>query len=433
MTYESADLGKHEDFSALQERYDFVSSILAAEPMENESVRAFRQLLNEDFVQWLGKLQLSGGGTDALRRLQAVLDQLELLVATPLFRSKSLIAVAGGFSSGKSSFITSLMSDSEVALPVGVEPVTSIPTYVMPGERSVIRGYTQRGGVVGIYPAMYGRLSHSFVRSFGFNLRDILPFVAIETQLRGLEHLAFIDLPGFGATDSRDAYTGDDTHTALEFLAQARGVIWVLGMDANGTVSKSDLDLLTETAHPELPLYVVVNKADLRPQSAIDAVLSQVVTTLKEYALTPVGVCAYSSISGQSFGYKGKALRSFLKSMDVPVDAQRDLCTAVTSVFRGLSEAMKRSSRQTAHGLAQIKQLEVDLTELGLFDEGIEHDDMLGFGGRRRRRRIETVKDSIWDALCALEEVIHASDLTDNMEFGKELAESFRVQIRGAF
>lgn len=164
-----------------------------------------------------------------------------------------MVAVAGGFSSGKSSFITSFIQNRSVELPTGIRPVTSIPTYVMTGAGDAIRGHTYRGGQIAITGALYKAMSHDFVKSLGFNLRDILPYVTIETTLRDLNHIALVDLPGHDAAAAEGVYTATDGHAATTFMDDADAIVWLDGLDSNGTLPVSDLSHLATLAFCERP------------------------------------------------------------------------------------------------------------------------------------------------------------------------------------
>ena len=51
---------------------------------------------------------------------------------------KNIIALGGGFSSGKSSFLNALMGKS--ILPEDINPSTSVPTYIVKGEKHEVMG-----------------------------------------------------------------------------------------------------------------------------------------------------------------------------------------------------------------------------------------------------------------------------------------------------
>ena len=51
---------------------------------------------------------------------------------------KNIIALGGGFSSGKSSFLNALMG--KPVLPADIDPSTSVPTYIVKGETHEVSG-----------------------------------------------------------------------------------------------------------------------------------------------------------------------------------------------------------------------------------------------------------------------------------------------------
>ena len=296
----------------LATRYTFVTDILSALPTVASEPEKFQQLLEQDVRGLLSNVTISSTiATEVLFRLQAILDKLKLLISSTAVHEKTVVAVGGGYSSGKSSFVTSFIEDQSLRLPVGIEPITSIPTYVASASGSVIRGHTWNGGVINIDPALYGQLSHAFVHGFGFNLRDILPCVSMETPLRGLRHIAFIDLPGYDAATSTGAHTEGDRLKAREFIAQAQALIWLIGLDSNGEIPASDIDFLLAQQADERPLYVVLNKADVRPVDDVIAVLDQCRDTLDQADVIHAGLCAYSSTNGTPIQVPRPALDDF--------------------------------------------------------------------------------------------------------------------------
>lgn len=422
--------GDHPQQDIFAQRHDLIAALLSAPANKNNAVADFKDFLYGDFLQWVTRSRLGDSGAEAINQLQGVLNELEILAEAQHFNQMNLLAVAGGFSSGKSSFITSLMENSELGLPVGIEPVTSIPTFVIPGAAQTVKGYTAKGGVVDIDKFFYKKLSHKFISNFGFNLREIMPFAAIETPLRGLKNLALLDLPGFGAAASTGSHTHDDDETALVFLSQCSAVLWILGIDANGTIPTSDLNQLHDIAQREQPFYIVLNKADMRTESAVTSVIDHMSKTLREQGLKPVGICAYSSITRETFEYRGKSLTGFFRSFDFALDRRKVLIDQVSKIFRRLQTDIRRLNGGVENGLANIKQIEADLTELGLFDQGIPRDDMRGLGGRRRKRRIETIANSTWQALCAIEEQIGVHATQDASEQLRSYAGAFKALIR---
>ena len=414
------------------DRAALVAQILSAVPAANRGSSAFRRLLEQDVRALLNETEIPGDvAAEVLFRLQGVADKLEVLGSSTALQGKTVVAVAGGFSSGKSSFITSFIEDMRIGLPVGVEPVTSIPTYVMSGAGAggSIHGHTYKGGVLDIDPALYGRLSHAFVHGFGFNLRVILPFVAIETPLRGLSHLAFIDLPGYDAAKSEGAHTEDDLSTSMEFASQAQALIWLVGADSNGEIPAADLDFLIEQQGESRPLYVVLNKADLRPEGSLAEILDQFRRTLDNAAIEYEGLCAYSSVLGTQLRYRGRPLKSFLRDLDQPVDTQADLLKELNSIFRKLYAALNRRAQSSTEIADLLNSLELDLHELGLFQDW-RPTPTTATRKSRRGRTPQGVATQAQARLAWLREQMQGLEMDGQVERAKNIADLMRQAVR---
>ena len=83
------------------DRAALVAQILSADPAVHSGTRAFRRLLEQDVRALLNEIEIPGGvAAEVLFRLQGVADKLEVLGSSQALRGKTVVAVAGGFSSG---------------------------------------------------------------------------------------------------------------------------------------------------------------------------------------------------------------------------------------------------------------------------------------------------------------------------------------------
>lgn len=351
----------------LSSRFDLVSKALSARTIHSEKYEHFQHLLHHEMLPFANTVNVLANEAEAVTRLKAVDDQLRLLDSMAKFQSKTVVAVSGGFSSGKSSFISSLFTDNKIQLPIGVQPVTAIPTYVFHSEQNRIMGYSKQGGKTEIEPSLYAKLSHEMIQQFDFNLRDLLPFVALQTPLERHNHLAFIDLPGYNPGEQTEA-TAEDEASASEFMAQAQCVLWVIGLDANGTISRSDIDFLHQHAH-NTRLYIVLNKADLKPLSDVQSVLEEVSDTLSLEGITFEGISAYSSAWTKELAYEQKPLNELLDEWNQPKDTYRELIIELDDIFSAYEHAFIQDIEQREDKLSLMKALELDLFELGAFED----------------------------------------------------------------
>lgn len=354
-------------------RHNLTAQLLSAKN-QNEGVSEYQRILNNDFLTFANEVDALADEAAAMLQLQEIGDELKVVGAYPEFYKKRSIAIAGGFSAGKSEFISSLFADAGVRLPIGIEPTTAIPTYVLNSRsKTGVWACSSNGGMVDLLALdsdFQSKLSHNFIRSFGFNLKSIMPFLFLATPI-AYEHLCVIDTPGYNPSDTRDGFQGEDIKTAEEFIHNAEALIWLIGLDANGTISKSDLTFLEKvTQDTDKPLYVVLNKADLRPHDQLEDIMDEIVGMLDGYDIEVAGVSAYSSVRKQEFNYYKQSLTDFLSQMDSPSDKHETIIRRLYAVDEKYQRAILRKIKQDKQLGSVINGVEADLLQEGFDDLG---------------------------------------------------------------
>ena len=191
-------------------------------------------------------------------------------------------------------------------------PTTAIPSYVIDNNENIFIACNKKGGVINleeIDKEFHSKLSHDFIKSFGFNLKELMPFMIIGTNMN-YKHICFVDTPGYNPSSS--GFTNEDINTAKEFLENSDVFIWLIGADANGTISSTDIEFLQKLNLSQKKLYVVLNKADLRTIDSLEDVLDEIEETLEDYDIEIEGISAYSSIMKEEFSYKNLSLFVFV-------------------------------------------------------------------------------------------------------------------------
>lgn len=352
-------------------RHELVAALISA-TNQNAGVAEYYQILNHDFLAFANEVDALSDEAAAMLQLQEIGSELKIVGAYPEFYKKRSIAIAGGFSAGKSEFISSLFADPDVRLPIGIEPTTAIPTYVLDSrDQTGVWACSSNGGMVDMLALdadFQGKLSHNFIRSFGFNLKNIMPFLFLVTPI-AYEHLCVIDTPGYNPSDSQDGFQSEDIKTAEEFIHNAEALIWLIGLDANGTIAKSDLDFLQKvTENSGKPVYVVLNKADLRPPSQLEDIMEEIAETLNDFDIEVAGISAYSAIRKQEFTYKKQTLMNFLNHMNSPSNKHETLLRRLYAVDEKYQYAILREIKQNIQLCSVLKGLELDLLQEGFDD-----------------------------------------------------------------
>lgn len=359
----------------MEVKHNLISSLLS-ESSKSEGLMEYNSALYNDFLDFANNEGSLNNEAEAIIKLQDIEKELEVISAYPDFYSKRSVAIAGGFSAGKSEFISSMFADSQIRLPIGIEPTTAIPTYVLNGKsRTGVWGYSNLGGMIdllSIDPDFHSKLSHNFISSFGFNLKSIMPFILLSTET-DYEHLCFVDTPGYNPSKAQGGFQAEDMKTALEFVHNADALIWLIGMDAHGTISSSDLGFLEEVSrNNNRPLYLVLNKADLKPQSQLEDIMEEVIDQLDDFDIEFSGICAYSSIQKVEFLYEKESLNDFLSKIDSPSNKQNSLLEKLFEVDNDYQQAILKDIKQQSQVASVLNALKLDLLEEGFDDLGHE-------------------------------------------------------------
>ena len=344
------------------ERLNFISSILSANPSDNKFFINLKKMMQVDFIEFANSESSLAEEAAAILKLQEIEKDIELIVNFEGVYGKNIIAIGGGFSSGKSEFVSSFFQDEKITLPIGIEPVTAIPTYITASQKNIIRGFSKKGGTFRIEPDLYKKLSHNFVKSFSFNLKDIMPLMSIETPFL-YENICFVDTPGYNPSDILDGYTKEDTETAKEYLERANVLIWLIGLDSNGTISTSDLAFWENLSLENKKLYIVANKADLKSENDIEDILDTFEEVLDDYEMEYAGISAYSSTDKEELTYRKCSLYGFLDQQNTTVAMLKKIITELTEIFNDYENAIKEDIKNAKQMKKNFKSLELDVLE----------------------------------------------------------------------
>ena len=373
-----------EKHDSLDQKYELVSNLLNAKRSENEAFERFKELFEGRFMAFANEESSLAEEAAAVEKLQSLEKRLEELVAFPHTFTKKSIAIGGGFSSGKSEFVNSFITKSDVKMPVKVEPATVIPSFVISNTEVSIKGFSRDGGTVDIAPAFYRQLSHNFVDTFPFELKDLMPSITVEVPLmKGLEHICLIDTPGYNPAGGN---TDQDKKTAAEVLKDRDALIWMIGLDATGTIPQSDLDFIKGMELNGLPFYVVLNKADLKPESELEDILDEVKETLEDEGIEPVGISAYSARHHKEylFDEDGVSLHDFFRSENQPKgDLEAELKGEIKSVFAMYENAIRKDENTAkllrkglndlGHHINVLENSKLDPDEMDALSEKIDN------------------------------------------------------------
>lgn len=350
----------------LKERYDLIARILNAK-MEDERLEEYQSILDNEFLEFASGVDSLKEKEIALLMLQEIQKELQLVASYPSLFQKTIVAVGGGFSAGKSTFLNNLLG-LKLKLPEDMNPTTAIPTYCLKGKKEVLMGFSQNGGMVELPNLAF---DHQFLKSLGFNLKEIMPFMLLSAPSVPFEFLCFIDTPGFNPANQ--GYTGGDKEASKESLKHAKHILWLISCERWG-IESNDLEFLQELYEEGKQVFIVLSRADRRTKSQLEEVAKQIKETLKDNSIEFKGICAYSATRYQEykeFSEKSKvfnSLEKFLTKLNQRSEKQNEILESLYEVHGMYEKAIKQDANRFKRYQSELRSVGLDLMQKGFDD-----------------------------------------------------------------
>lgn len=237
--------------------------------------------------------------------LRSYCQQLSLSLSARENTEHTQIVVAGGFSSGKSSFLNRLTNCTNL-LPTGVEPVSVVKTYLYCSRntRSVsVKGVNQKNVLVNLDSGVLQAIQHA--SKTNIFLASVLDKLFVEIPSNDLDGLVFIDTPGYNNTDKANESNGKtDRETALEAMKEGNVLFWLIDCERGTTVSE-DITIIKQFDGKKVFIY---NKADKKGyQECVKIVENAAHQLYQEFPREDIiDIIAYSTLDNKIYYSKNK-------------------------------------------------------------------------------------------------------------------------------
>ncbi len=357
----------HHNTEGLKERYDLIVRILNAKT-SNEGLEEYQSVLDNEFLEFASGVDSLKEKEIALLTLQEIQKELQLVASYPSLFQKTIVAVGGGFSAGKSTFLNNLLG-LKLKLPEDINPTTAIPTYCLKGKKEVLMGFSQNGGMVELPHLTF---NHQFLKSLGFNLKEIMPFMLLSVPSVPFEFLCFIDTPGYNP--GNQGYTGGDKEASKESLKHAKHILWLISCERGG-IESDDLEFLQELYEEEgKQVFIVLSRADRRTKSQLEEVAKQIRETLENNGIEFLGICAYSAtryLEIKEFSEKSKvfnSLEKFLMKLNQRSEKQNEILGYLYEVHSMYERAIKQDANRFKRYQKALHSVKLDLMQKGFDD-----------------------------------------------------------------
>ncbi|MBN2560455.1 MAG: dynamin family protein [Phycisphaerae bacterium] len=276
------DAGRQEVLSIQQELDRLIDRVSAY----------LNERLGHDLPERLARLQAAPGSVAMLRLLDQIVMRWQLVEFRPaidtivqrLESPQFEIAVFGRVSSGKSSLLNHV-AGSDV-LPVGVTPVTTVPTRLVRGDALRAIVYFAETGPRNVDPKQLAEYA-SEEKNRGNHKRVTGITVEIPSQwLR--EGVVLVDTPGIGSLAASGCME--------TFAYLPRCDLSVVLIDAGSTLNQEDLSLLRDLYETGIPAQVLLSKADLLTTEDRQRVLQYIRDELRQELNLDVAVHPVSTL-----------------------------------------------------------------------------------------------------------------------------------------
>ena len=205
------------------------------------------------------------------------------------------IVVAGGFSSGKSSFLNKITNSANL-LPTGTEPVSVDKTYLYCSDKVnkvSVKGVNLNDVLVDLDVSVLQAIQHA--NKSNVYLASVLDQLFVTIPSKRLNGCVFIDTPGYNNSDRKNDSNGkSDKETALEAFDEGNVLFWFIDSQ-KPTITTSDLEILKEFEGKKV---IIFNKADKCAPSELRRIVEEGAKMLYRSFSTDeiIDVLAYSTL-----------------------------------------------------------------------------------------------------------------------------------------
>ena len=227
---------------------------------------------------------------------------------------KNVVALGGGFSSGKSSFLNAMLGDAKI-LPTSIKPSTSVPAYVIKGKEDSASAINTFSAKIKLDFDDIRAIAHGFGKKSGgeITLGHLLRSLFIATPVQPYPNIAFLDTPGYSKPDNANYSAKTDEKIAHSQLNNSDYILWFISADA-GTIKDEDLNFLARL-DKTIPKLIILNKIDKVPdKNSLDEMKTQTATRLDVKGIRYEGILTYTRKDNAECDRK--QIKEYLQKLD---------------------------------------------------------------------------------------------------------------------
>ena len=320
----------------------------------------------ENLEKRLLELEKAGNDVALLKKLEAIISEQGLvefrstvsMILDRLADNSFEIAVFGRVSSGKSSLLNAVLGTD--VLPVGVTPITAVPTRIVYGEIPAVHVWFANRP-----PDQFdtSRLPE-FVTEQGNpgNEKHVTRVVLHMSSPRLRDGVTFVDTPGLGSLATRGAAE------TLAYLPRCD--LGVVLMDAGSALTGNDLNTVQTLYEAGIPANILVSKADLLSAEDRGRVIEYVRSHLRSELNLEAQVHAVSAMAKArdllTEWFEKDIAPLYNQSRELKLrSTSRKVGTLLQSIEVSLEGRLRQSKAQPTITPEKLRELEARLRQAG--------------------------------------------------------------------
>lgn len=260
---------------------------------------------------------------------------------------KKVIAFVGEFSAGKTSIINKILTNENhdgLNLPVSSKATTAIPTYISYDMKSSCQFTDNNGVLKNISQEVFENVKKDLFSQI--SLSSLIQYFIISYNNENLENISILDTPGFNSNDE------EDTQRTAEVIRESDALFWVF--DANsGDINETSIEAIKKYL-TEIPIYIIINKADTKPAAELVEIEKQIRQTLEKNSIA-IKNCILFSQNGTREDQNAYIKNLFTNISDIPHSSKID---ELAIIYKKLDEEIDEAtvkSRKEKENYSQLK------------------------------------------------------------------------------
>lgn len=236
---------------------------------------------------------------DLYSDFKALYEEFYNFVSYDKLIGKSVVALGGRFSSGKSTFLNTLINDDD--LPTDIEASTAVLTFIVHSDTDEAFGINTFKAKTPIEmddvrSISYGfgeiRDENGYIESPPMKVGHLLKSLFLATPRQNYANLAFVDTPGFSNTASEKYSIKTDENLSREQLNTSSYIIMFVQAETGG-LTEDDIRFI-KSLRADIPKLFIVSKADRKTKTQLKNIVTHIQSQLTKSQIKFIDVLTFS-------------------------------------------------------------------------------------------------------------------------------------------